>query len=236
MFSMVFCREFPHHKVEIFGWFTIIGYTTIHFRITYVWHSFMLRTIHTYIIWIKVLVRNSLNDFCLGTHCIFGFQVLFAQIFVSIWVKRVKYFCLIEGAHFDYLYFRNVLWSSYQLLLLLPTETMFDLEIPFWLLLDTKLSTIPVCFSLSCKTKTGFLVIVLFGRTFRRECSGETFFNFWQACNLFYIPMLPLILCFTDINSISSEKKWLFSERYFLFLERHVHSENKQYCYFEIFK
>ena len=42
--------------------------------------------------------------------------------------------------------------------------------------------------------------------------------------------MLPLSLFFIYRHeySFSSSKKWLFSEIFFLFLERHVHSKNKQ--------
>ena len=32
-----------------------------------------------------------------------------------------------------------------------------------------------VCFSLSCETKTGFLVIVLTGRSFKADCSGDVY-------------------------------------------------------------
>ena len=53
----------------------------------------------------KVLLRNTLNDFCLENLFIFSFQVPCIQTFVSIWVKRLRYFLLIEAAFFDYLYF-----------------------------------------------------------------------------------------------------------------------------------
>lgn len=33
----------------------------------------------------------------------------------------------------------------------------------------------PVCFSLSCELKTGFLVIVLTGRSFKADCSGDVY-------------------------------------------------------------
>ena len=42
--------------------------------------------------------------------------------------------------------------------------------------------------------------------------------------------MLPLTLFFIYRHgySFGSSRKWLFSERFFLFLERRVHSKNKQ--------
>ena len=42
--------------------------------------------------------------------------------------------------------------------------------------------------------------------------------------------MLPLTLFFIyrRDNSFSTGEEWLFSERFFLFLERHMQSKNKQ--------
>ena len=89
--------------------------TRIHFRITYAWHGFISPTIFTYIIWMKILLGNKLNHFCLDTLCFFVLS------FVSIWVKELKYFCFIETALFWlYIYIPiYVLWNSYQLPLLL---------------------------------------------------------------------------------------------------------------------
>ena len=44
------------------------------------------------------LLRNNLNDFWPDTLSFFGFQLLFVQSSVSIWVRKLKYFCFIKAA------------------------------------------------------------------------------------------------------------------------------------------
>ena len=76
---------------NISGWFTHIGYKKTQFRIRYVLHAIILCIIYTYMIGMKVLLRNKLNDFCTDT-LFYCFQVLSVKSFVSIWVKELKYF------------------------------------------------------------------------------------------------------------------------------------------------
>ena len=78
------------------------------------------------------------------------------------------------------------------------------------------------------------IIIVLVGRPLNAECSGDIFFDlnyFFELClfvfvcffylrfNFFYIHMLPLKYSCQKC-SFSSGKKWLFSEKLFLFLDR----------------
>ena len=113
--------------------------------------------------------------------------------------------------------------------------TVFDLEITSWLLLDSKLSTLFFHFVFHF----WFLVIVLLGSPFNSsDCPGNYFLeklsyfllNVWSDCVFFYISMSPLTLTFLYRHqySFSSGKEWLFSLRYFLFLERCVHRKTKQ--------
>ena len=186
-----------------------------------------------------LLGNNFLNDSCLDTLCFFGLQVLFVQSFFSVWVKELKYFCLTEVAFLIIFCFWDVLWNSFQLLLLLligEQRLIWGFHLDYFLILNFHIFS-------------GFLNIVLVATSFKAECPGVIniflnlnnfvicscslsnflfFLNVWQACHFFYTSMLPLSLFLTDINSISKGKKWLFIERYF-FLERHVHSKNKQF-------
>ena len=66
-------RFLSFREVKFFGWFWHIGNSRIQFRITYVWHGFILSTIYKYIIWMKVLLQKKLNGFCLGTLSFFSF-------------------------------------------------------------------------------------------------------------------------------------------------------------------
>ena len=59
------------------------------------------------------------------------------------------------------------------------------------------------------------------------------FVFFYLRFNFFYIHMLPLKYSCQKC-SFSSGKKWLFSEKLFLFLDRWVNSKIKQ-CYCQIF-
>ena len=83
--------------------------------------------------------------------------------------------------------------------------------------------------------------IIIFQKMFLREIFERKFFllTVWESCHFFYIPMLSLTLFFIYRYdySFGSGKKWLFSEGFFLFLERRVHSKNKQlFCQIFPFK
>ena len=68
-------------EVKLSGWFTTVGYTRVHFRITYVCHGFILCTIYTCIIWMKVSLGNKLNEFCHDTFFFFLFSSTFYSKF-----------------------------------------------------------------------------------------------------------------------------------------------------------
>ena len=134
-----------------------------------------------------------------------------------------------------------VLWNFYQLLCFLLIEDQcltWRFHLDYFLML-TEVTYFAISFYFK-SWKIGFLVIVLVGRPFNAECSGNIFLFFFiyfllnvsWAFNFFYIPMLPLTLFFIYSHkySFSSCKKWLLSEKFFLFLERCVHSKNNCYC------
>ena len=67
--------------------------------------------------------------------------------------------------------------------------------------------------------------------------------NFWEKLSIFFWTFDNIILALTLFSiyrheySFSSNKKWLFSEGFFLFSERRVHSKNKQlFCQIFPFK
>ena len=82
---------------NIFGWFTHIGYKKTQFRIPYVLHAIILCIIYTYMIGMKVLLRNKLNDFCTDT-LFYCFQVLSVKSFCFNLSEGTEIFCLIEAA------------------------------------------------------------------------------------------------------------------------------------------
>ena len=61
-------------EFKIFVCFTHIGYKRTHFRISCVSHPFILCTIQTYNISMKVLLKNKLNDFYLDNLCVLVFK------------------------------------------------------------------------------------------------------------------------------------------------------------------
>ena len=63
------------------GWFTHIGYKRTEFSFSYVWHDFVLRTIYRHKIWVKFLLGNKVNDFCL-TPFVFWFSSTFSSAFL----------------------------------------------------------------------------------------------------------------------------------------------------------
>ena len=107
----------------------------------------------------KFLLGNKLHDLCHDTLCFLGFQVRFVQSFDTILMKKkLKHFFnwgssfwLTLYGGFFFFKFLSVNFISANL------GAVFDLEIPSWLLLDTKRNTFffPFCFSLSCEKGFG---------------------------------------------------------------------------------
>ena len=75
----------------MFGWFTYIGCKETKSRISCVWQGFILSIIQTYIIWMKALLGNKLNDFCLNALC-FWFSSNFCSDFYFSLSKRTEIF------------------------------------------------------------------------------------------------------------------------------------------------
>ena len=78
-----------------------------------------------------------------------------------------------------------------------------------------------------------FALVYLFHYYFSKKCLREIIYfllNVWWACNFFCIPMLPLTFLFIYRHeyTFSSDKNWLFSERFSVFLEGRAHSKNEQ--------
>ena len=67
--------------------------------------------------------------------------------------------------------------------------------------------------------------------------SEISFLNFsFDKVNTFYVlPYFILSYFFPGIIIFSRDTKWLFSERFFLVLERHIHSKNKQLFFSDFF-
>ena len=114
---------------------------------------------------------NKLNSFCLADAAFFAIFI----VWVFFGIPTIPTSVTIDSAY---------------------REAVFDLKIPFCLLLHTKLS---IYFSLSWETKAGFLVIVLVGTPFRAECSGDiknVQEIFLLSLNLYFAPILLLFFLF----------------------------------------
>ena len=126
-------------EVKILGWFAHIGYKKTQFRISFVWHFFTLCTIQTKNISMKVLLGNKLNDLYLDNiFFFFDFQVLFLQSFVLILVKELKYSFIRGNSFWLTLFWVRSLEFLSTIFVSANWETVFNLEILSWLLLDTK--------------------------------------------------------------------------------------------------
>ena len=126
-------------EVKILRWFAHIGYKKTQFRISFVWHFFTLCTIQTKNISMKVLLGNKLNDLYLDNiFFFFDFQVLFLQSFVLILVKELKYSFIRGNSFWLTLFWVRSLEFLSTIFVSANWETVFNLEILSWLLLDTK--------------------------------------------------------------------------------------------------
>ena len=86
----------------------------------------ILCTIYTYVIWMKVLwtklcvfFMKKMNGFCVKSPCFLWLQSTFCSAFCFSLSEETEFFSLSLGCFFCYLYFLDVLWNSYQLLLIL---------------------------------------------------------------------------------------------------------------------
>ena len=101
--------------------------------------GFILCTIYTYVIWMKVLwtklcvfFRKKRNRFCVKRPCFLWLQSNFCSVFCLSLSEETEFFSLSLGCFFCYLYFLDVLWNSYQfLLILLIGEFLFGYSILF---------------------------------------------------------------------------------------------------------
>ena len=137
-------------EAKVFGWFTHPDYRRMQFRIICVWHGFYIT---------HYININNLDEglpwewikWLLLWHSFFGFQVLFVQSFVSIWVKELKYLIIWDSS-----FWSTSLWGcSLEFLSIIIViivsanwRVVFDLKIPSWLFLDTKLNTLFFQFAL----------------------------------------------------------------------------------------
>ena len=87
----------------------------------------------------KVLLGNKLNDLYLDNiFFFFDFQVLFLQSFVLILVKELKYSFIRGNSFWLTLFWVRSLEFLSTIFVSANWETVFNLEILSWLLLDTK--------------------------------------------------------------------------------------------------
>ena len=105
------------------------------------WFKNILPTIWTYKIWMKFLLGNKLNDLCHETLYFLVFKY-FLFSFVSTLMQVLKYF-FNWGSSF----WLTLFWiCSLEFLSIIIDSanwgSVFNLEIPFWLLLDTMLSNL----------------------------------------------------------------------------------------------
>ena len=155
--------------------------------------GFILCTIYTYVIWMKVLwtklcvfFRKKRNRFCVKRPCFLWLQSNFCLEFCLSLSEETEFFSLSLGCFFCYLYFLDVLWNSYQLLLIL----LIGDGVWFG---DSIFHFFPVYLSLSWKRKSGFLVIVLVGGPFKGELSEDINISF----------EFKLIFCFYSFVSFA---------------------------------
>ena len=98
---------------------------------------YITHNLNIFIIRIKVLLGNNLNDFCLETFCFLVFKYFLFKVCFS----------LNEGSeifNWGSSFWLTLFWGcSLELLsiIIIPVSwgAVFDLEVPSWLLLDTKL-------------------------------------------------------------------------------------------------
>ena len=83
--------------------------------------GFILSTIYTYLIWMKVFFVKNRNGFCPETSCFWWFPSTFCSEFFFSLNEETEFFLFSFGSLFCYLCFLDVLWNSYQLLLILLT-------------------------------------------------------------------------------------------------------------------
>ena len=81
--------------------------------------GFILSTIYTYVIWMKVFFVKNRNGFCLETSCFLWFPSTFCSEFFFSLNEETEFFLFSLGSLFCYLCFLDDLWNSYQLLLIL---------------------------------------------------------------------------------------------------------------------
>ena len=83
--------------------------------------GFILSTIYTYVIWMKVFFVKNRNGFCLETSCFLWFPSTFCSEFFFSLNEETEFFLFSFGSLFCYLCLLDVLWNSYQLQLILLT-------------------------------------------------------------------------------------------------------------------
>ena len=124
---------------------------------------------------------------------VFWFSSAFCSEFVSIWVKELKYLIIWDSS-----FWSTSLWGcSLEFLSIIIViivsanwRVVFDLKIPSWLFLDTKLNTLFFQFALVKLRKIGFLVIMLVGRAFSADCSGYIFLFTLIFCSCLFVSLL----------------------------------------------
>ena len=154
--------------------------------------------IYMFIILIKVLLGNKLNDFCLKTLYFLVFKYfLFSSLFQFKW--RIWNIFFNWGSSFWLTLFSGCSLEFLSIIIMHAVSwgAVFDLEIPSWLLLDTKL----VPFFLHFVFHFWFLVIVLLGSLIDTECPGYYFWeklsiSFWTFDKLVSFSIFP---CYLDL-------------------------------------
>ena len=129
-------------EVKICGWFTDIGYKRTQFRSSYAWHGFILCTIYAYIIGLRSFLGINWITSALKLFMFFCSQLHFVQSIISIWVRKLKYFCLFETVFLINFIFGMFFGIPSVTIVSANWQAVFDSEIPCWLLLVAKLGTI----------------------------------------------------------------------------------------------